>query len=366
MSEWKVFYDSPEVNPAGTDGFEFLEFTSPQPQALRDLFSNLGFVNVAKHKTKDVELWQQGITKFIVNAEPNSFSALFAKNHGPSVCGMAFRVNNAEAAYEHCLEQDAKAFATEENDWCPSDVPVIFGIGDNMLYLVDNDDFYTREFDFDADALAQVENEVGLTYLDHVTHNLFVGKMDQWAIFYGKLFNFTQIRYFDIQGEHTGLTSRALRSPCGKICIPLNEPKDEMSQIKEFTDEYKGEGIQHIALGTNDIYKTVETLLARGQGFLNTPNTYYRMIEDRLPGHNEDVERMQKNNVLVDGVGGENGKRLLQIFTETEIGPVFFEIIQRKGDEGFGEGNFQALFDSIELDQIERGYLKVDDKKAKA
>jgi len=364
MSEWKVFYDSPEVNPAGTEGFEFLEFTSPEPHALRNLFSMLGFVKVATHKNKAVELWQQGTAKFIINAEPNSFATLFAKNHGPSVCGMAFRVNDAEAAYEHCLEQGAKAFAIEEQDWCPSDVPVIFGIGDNMLYLVDSDDFYQREFNFDAAALKQVKNEIGITHLDHVTHNLFVGNMDEWATFYGKLFNFTQIRYFDIQGEHTGLTSRALRSPCKNICIPLNEPKDEMSQIKEFTDEYKGEGIQHIALATDDIYQTIETLRERGQGFLDTPDTYYRMIEDRLPGHNETVDRMQKNKILVDGEGGKDGKRLLQIFTETEIGPVFFEIIQRKGDEGFGEGNFQALFDSIELDQIERGYLKVDKQQA--
>ena len=363
MSEWKVFYDSAEVNPAGTEGFEFLEFSSPTPQVLQDLFSQLGFVNVATHKSKAVELWQQGTTKFIINAEPNSFAALFAKNHGPSVCGMAFRVKNAAVAYQHCLAQGAKAFTTGENDWCPTEVPVISGIGDNMLYLVDRDDFYQRDFNFDQAALQQVNNDVGITYLDHVTHNLFVGNMDQWATFYGRLFNFTQIRYFDIQGEHTGLISRALRSPCRNICIPLNEPKDEMSQIKEFTDEYKGEGIQHIALATDDIYKTVETLRARGQGFLDTPNTYYRMIEDRLPGHNEDLTRMQKNKILVDGEGGETGKRLLQIFTETEIGPVFFEIIQRKGDEGFGEGNFQALFDSIELEQIERGYLKVGEQQ---
>ena len=213
----------------------------------------------------------------------------------PALVVWVFQVEDAEAAFEHCLEQGAKAFATDEHDWPPSDVPIIFGIGDSMLYLTDHDVF-AKDFEFDQEALEKVNNEAGLTYLDHVTHNLFVGNMDKWATFYGKLFNFTQMRYFDIQGEHTGLTSRAISSPCGKICIPLNEPKDEQSQIKEFTDELKGEGIQHIALGTNDIYKTVENLRAREQAFMPTPDTYYRLIEKRLPGHTESVERMQKKS----------------------------------------------------------------------
>lgn len=356
MSDWKVFYENAEVNPAGLDGFAFLEYASKDPQHLQTLFGRLGFIKVATHKTKAVELWQQGDIKFVINSEPGSYAEAFVKDHGACACGMGFAVNDAEQAFEHVLEQGARAFALNDTDWCSSDVPVIFGIGDSMLYLVDHNIF--EDFDYIPDALAAANADIGLTYLDHVTHNLFVGAMDEWATFYGKLFNFTQIKFFDIQGQQTGLTSRALQSPCGKICIPLNEPKDDKSQIKEFTDELNGEGIQHIALGTNDIYKTVETLRELNQEFMPTPDTYYRLIEKRLPGHPEPVERMHKNGILVDGEGGAEGKHLLQIFTKTEIGPVFFEIIQRKGDDGFGEGNFQALFESIELDQVERGYLK--------
>ncbi|MCH9643238.1 MAG: 4-hydroxyphenylpyruvate dioxygenase [Gammaproteobacteria bacterium] len=357
MSEWKVFYETEDENPAGVDGFEFLEFADPNPDHLRQIFTDLGFVKVATHKTLDVELWQQGSIKFIINAAKDSFASAYIKKHGGCTCGMGFHVNDTNAAMTHVLAKGASVFEKADNHWADDTIKAITGIGETPLYLIDHD-FYNDFFDFDMAALKKVNNEVGLTYLDHVTHNLLLGNMDEWATFYGKLFNFTQLRYFNIQGQQTGLLSRALRSPCKKICIPLNEPKDEKSQIKEFTDELKGEGIQHIALGTKDIYTTIEVLRERGQKFLNTPDTYYRLIEKRLPGQSEPVERMKKNKILIDGEGGADGKRLLQIFTETEIGPVFFEIIQRKGDEGFGEGNFQALFESIELDQIERGYLQ--------
>ncbi len=358
MSEWKMFYESEKVNPAGTNGFAFLEFTDRAPDNLRESFASLGFVKVAVHRNKKVELWQQGKIRFIINYEPNSFASNYLTEHGACACGMGFMVEDAQMAFAHVKEQAAQTFIATDNDWKPDNVPAIVGIGGTPLYLVDHD-IYQKDFDVDQAAVsASQKSNIGLTYLDHVTHNLLLGNMDQWATFYGKLFNFVQIRYFNIEGKHTGLLSRALRSPCHKICIPLNEPKDTQSQIKEFTDELRGEGIQHIALGAKDIYQSVETLRATGQQFMKTPDTYFRMIEKRLPGQSEPIERMRKNQILIDGEAGVDGKRLLQIFTENEIGPVFFEIIQRKGDEGFGEGNFQALFESIELDQIERGYIK--------
>ena len=354
---------SPHHNPAGTDGFEFLEFTAKDVAPLRDLFHLLGFTHVANHKTKAVELWKQNDLNFLINVEPNSFAAEFADIHGPSVCGMAFRVKDIAVAKKHIVEQGAKPFNSKEGDWFDAETsPVFEGIGGNMLYLVDRygqQDFYADAFEYLPNASEALrENNAGLKYLDHVTHNVFRGNMDKWAGFYEKLFNFREIRYFDIEGKVTGLFSRAMTGPCSKLRIPINESADDKSQIEEFLKDYNGEGIQHIAMGTDDIYKTVEFLRARGMHFLHTPDTYYKGVDARVPEHGEDLERMRENRILIDGAPTPDGGRLLQIFTETAIGPVFFEIIQRKGDEGFGEGNFRALFESIELDQIERGVLE--------
>ncbi len=348
------------ANPAGTDGFEFLEFIAETPDELHKLFTDMGFVKTGQHKSQPVELWQQGDVNFIINSNPDGFAKQFYKQHGPSVPGMAFRVKDLDAAYDHVIAQGAKPYAGMESDWTDDQVRIIHGIGGNLLYLVDeygDCNIYSSLFDMDQEAVAKAQSDAKLTYVDHVTHNVFKGDMDQWASFYVDLFNFYQIRYFDIQGKFTGLHSRALTSPCKKISIPINEPTDEGSQIQEYLDIYKGEGIQHIALGADDIYKSVEELKAIGMKFLDTPMTYYRMIDDRLPGHGEPLDRMKDDRVLIDGSTKNGVETLLQIFTETVIGPVFFEIIQRKGDEGFGEGNFQALFDSMELDQIERGVL---------
>ena len=200
----------------------------------------------------------------------------------------------------------------------------------------------------------------GLHEVDHLTHNVYAGRMDVWAQFYEKLFNFREIRYFDIQGKKTGLTSRALTSPCGKIRIPINEPSDKGSQIQEYLDAYHGEGIQHIALSARDIFATVEALRAKDVRFLDTPDTYYERVDSRVRGHGEDLDRLKRNRILIDGEGLDkehHEDKLLQIFTETVIGPIFFEIIQRKGNDGFGEGNFRALFESIEADQIARGVI---------
>ncbi len=348
------FYNDNHLNPAGTEGFAFLEFTGPDLNHLSMLFKNLGFTHAGNHKKKNVELWRQRNCNFLINKEPNSFSEDFAKKHGPSVSGMAFQVKNAKAAYKHVCECDAKPYEKKTSDWY-EDGFVIYGIGDNLLYFIEDEKFYAKHFDLVNES--SKEHSFGLLYIDHVTNNVFRGNMNKWATFYEKLFNFHEIRYFDIKGKMTGLFSRAMTSPCGKIRIPINESSDDKSQIAEFVRTLNGEGIQHIALATNTIYETIEGMKKKGTKFLFTPDTYYKMINKRLPYHTEPLERMQKNKILIDGSPEKDGGILLQIFTENCIGPVFFEIIERKGDEGFGEGNFQALFDSIELDQIERGVI---------
>ncbi len=339
-------------NPMGTDGFEFIEYASPDPASLVKLFEQLGFVASAKHKSKKLTLYKQGDANFILNEEPTGFAADFAKIHGPCVCSMAFRVKDAAFAHKRALELGAKNV-----DAKVLDIPAIKGIGDSLIYFVDQ---YGDKNIYDADFApipgAPKSNGIGLQVIDHLTHNVFQGRMDHWKEFYERLFNFREIRYFDIKGQKTGLFSRALTSPDGKIRIPINESADDKSQIAEYLKQYNGEGIQHIALSTEDIYGTVEGLRKNGVDFMTIPETYYELVEKRLPNHGEDLKRMQKNRILIDGVSEKN-ELLLQIFTNTVIGPIFFEIIQRKGNDGFGEGNFKALFESIELDQMRRGVI---------
>ncbi|WP_245589154.1 4-hydroxyphenylpyruvate dioxygenase [Chitinimonas koreensis] len=356
------------INPMGTDGFEFVEYTGPDTKALGELFELVGFTAVARHRSKDCTLYRQGDINFIVNAEPHSFAARFAAQHGPSACAMAFRVKDAAKAYERALELGAWGVESRPNAM-EINIPAIKGIGDSLLYLVDRYEGNSKASIYDMDFVpiegaeeALKRNDCGLKVIDHLTHNVHRGAMDKWASFYETLFNFREIRYFDIEGKLTGLKSRALTSPCAKIRIPINESSDDKSQIEEYLRAYKGEGIQHIALTTDNIYETVEKLKLRGVKFLSTPDTYYELLDKRLPGHGEDVARLHKNNILLDGAPG--GGLLLQIFTETCIGPIFFEIIQRKGDEGFGEGNFRALFESIELDQVRRGVIPAEKEAA--
>lgn len=344
-------------NPAGTNGFDFLEFTTTQPEVLENQFKSMGFVAVAKHKTENVTLYQQNNIRFFINITPNSQAGEFARAHGPSTCAMGFLVNDADAAYQHAIKNGAIPHHAKKTIY---DMPAIEGVGGSLIYFVDyknNKANYSHHFESIPDAPSPF-NDAGLTYIDHVTHNLHRGNMDKLGSFYENIFNFKEVRYFDIEGRVTGLKSRAMTSPCGKIRIPLNESSDDKSQIEEFLKDFNGEGIQHIALGTNDIYQSIEHLAAQGLQFLNTPDTYYQLIEKRLPNHGEDLARLQKNRILVDGSMEPSKKLLLQIFTKNMLGPVFFEIIQRKGDEGFGEGNFRALFESIELDQIQRGVLQ--------
>lgn len=349
-------------NPMGTDGFEFVEYTAKDTQALEELFESMGFTAIAKHRSKNVKLYRQGGVNFIINHEPNSFAQAFAKVHGPSVCAMGIRVKDAAYAYNRAIEMGAKSHHTDVGPM-ELNIPAIKGIGESLIYFVDRYHSHSiYDVDFvplsDAHKVSDIPAGVGLMEIDHLTHNVHKGRMDEWANFYERLFNFREIRYFDIQGEHTGLISKAMTSPCNKIRIPINEATDDKSQIEEFIEAYNGEGIQHIALSTEDIYQTVEKLRGNGVLFMDVPNTYYEDISNRIPGVKENIERLQQNKILIDGqMTSEGSEILLQIFTNTVIGPIFFEIIERKGNEGFGEGNFKALFESIERDQIKRGVI---------
>jgi 4-hydroxyphenylpyruvate dioxygenase len=355
-------------NPVGTDGFEFIEYTAPDPVALGQLFERMGFTAIAKHRHKDVTLYRQGDINFIVNAEQDAFAQRFARLHGPSICAIAFRVADAAKAYKRALELGAWGF---DNKTGPMElnIPAIKGIGDSLIYFVDRwrgkngaqagsiGDISIYDVDFEPIPGAN-PNPVGngLTYIDHITHNVHRGRMVEWAEFYERLFNFREVRYFDIEGKVTAVKSKAMTSPCGKIRIPINEEGSENAgQIQEYLDAYRGEGIQHIALGTDDIYRTVDGLRTSTIALLDTVDTYYELVDRRVPNHGESVAELKRRKILIDGTQDEI---LLQIFTENQIGPIFFEIIQRKGNQGFGEGNFKALFESIELDQMRRGVLK--------
>ena len=345
-------------NPMGTDGFEFVEYTAPDPELLDDLFKNMGFLAVARHRSKRVVLYRQGDVNFIVNHEPDSFARAFARVHGPSACAFAIRVADAGFTLAESLKRGAESHqgpvgAMELN------IPALRGIGESLIYLVDR---YGDRSIYDVDFVAEQgvpshPRGAGLGQIDHLTHNVHHGRMDEWAGFYQRLFNFQEIRFFDIKGKATGLKSRAMASPCGKIRIPINEPSDRKSQIQEYLEAYRGEGIQHIALASDDIFATVATLAANGIKFMDVPDSYYQAVNDRVPGHGEALDRLQEHRILIDGAPEKGQGLLLQIFTETVIGPIFFEIIQRKGNEGFGEGNFQALFEAIERDQMARGVI---------
>ena len=360
-------------NPMGTDGFEFVEYAHPNPTELHALFKLMGFTAVAKHKTKAITVYRQGDINYLVNEQPGTHGHDFVAAHGPCAPSMAFRVVDARLAYERALSlgaEPADVTAAQKT----LDVPAIKGIGGSLLYFVDRyraqgsdkGSAYDNEFEWLGAANPRPVG-AGLFYLDHLTHNVHRGRMDVWTGFYEKLFNFRQIRFFDIEGRASGLFSRALTSPDGKIRIPINEDAGEAGQIEEYLTTYRGEGIQHVACGVTDIYRTIEKLRADDLPFMPAPpKTYFEMIDARLPAHGEDNARLEKNGILIDGEGvvdGGHTKVLLQIFSANAIGPIFFEFIQRKGDDGFGEGNFKALFESIEEDQIRRGVLSVGDKK---
>lgn len=340
-------------NPAGLDGIEFVEYSSKEPQRLVKMFDQFGFKKVGQHKRKKVSLFRQGGVNFVLNEEPNTFAADFAEKHGPSICAMALRVKDAKKAMEFTLANGARPIESK-NDPSSHSFPGIYGIGNSAIYFIDR---YQDKghYDDDFDYLGDKQNEgIKMLVIDHLTNNVPRGEMQKWCEFYEKLFNFKETRFFDIKGKQTGLNSKVMSSPCGKVTIPINEPSDTKSQIQEYLDEYNGSGIQHLALLTPDIIYSVAQLRERGVHFLDVPDTYYEAVPERLPNVEENLSRLQQLKILVDG---DDQGYLLQIFTQNMIGPIFFEIIQRKNHNGFGEGNFQALFDAIERDQKRRGYL---------
>lgn len=363
-------------NPMGTDGFEFIEYAAPDPVAMGQLFEKMGFTAIARHRHKNVTLYRQGTINFIINAEPDSFAQRFARLHGPSICAIAFRVQDAAKAYQRALELGAWGFDNKSGPM-ELNIPAIKGIGDSLIYLVDRwegkdgakagDVGNISIYDVDFVPIPGADPHPvghGLTYIDHLTHNVYRGRMKEWADFYERFFNFREIRYFDIEGQVTGVKSKAMTSPCGKIRIPINEEGTEKpGQIQEYLDMYKGEGIQHIALGSTDLYRTVDGLNANGIKLLDTIETYYELVDRRIPNHGENLAELKKRKILIDGAPDD---LLLQIFSENQLGPIFYEFIQRKGNQGFGEGNFKALFESIELDQMRRGVLSKDGEPAKA
>ena len=342
-------------NPLGLDGMEFVEYASPNPQALKDLFVRLGFTLVGKHKKKKVSLYRQNQISFILNEEPNTFAHQFAKAHGPSICATGFRVKNADFALKEAVKRGAKAVDTV-HDQASHSFPAMYGIGDSAIYFIDR---YQNQTHFDEDfeyvSVEKYPKGKGLLTIDHLTNNVPAGEMQKWCDFYSKIFGFSEVRKFNIKGAQTGLVSKVMRSADGKITIPINEPTEKKSQIQEYLDEYHGSGIQHLAMLTRNICESVEKLATDKINFLESPpQTYYDMLNERVPNVTEDVKKLQQDKILVDG---DDHGYLLQIFTKNLIGPIFYEIIQRKGHEGFGEGNFQALFDAIERDQKARGYL---------
>lgn len=353
-------------NPMGLMGFEFVEFAAPVAGVLEPLFEKLGFTCVARHRSKDVVLYRQGDINFIVNREPRSLAAYFAAEHGPSACGLAFRVRDAHRAYARALDLGAQPVEIPTG---PMELrlPAIRGIGGAPLYLIDRFEDGKSIYDIDFEFLPGFEDPAdrrpaghGLRRIDHLTHNVYRGRMAHWAHFYEHLFSFREIRYFDIQGEYTGLTSKAMTAPDGLIRIPLNEEaRQGGGQIEEFLMQFNGEGIQHVALLTDDLIASVDALQMAGVPLMTAPNeVYYEMLAERLPGHGEPVEALQTRGILLDGSAAGGAPRLLlQIFSQPLLGPVFFEFIQRKADEGFGEGNFKALFESMERDQVRRGAI---------
>ena len=349
-------------NPMGIDGFEFVEFAAPAGRAaeLHTLFGKMGFSAVLKHTSRPITVYRQNGVNFLLNEDPDSFAADFANAHGPCACGFAIRFKHPSADVLKTVLGNGGEVVDQKAASKAVDAPVVKGIGDCMLYLIDRYGSAGSIYDGNYAPIASADQNpsgFGLTFIDHLTHNLYFGNMQKWSDYYERLFNFREIRYFDIKGVKTGLVSKAMTAPDGVVRIPLNESNDPKSQINEYLDAYKGEGIQHIACFTDDIYETVEQMRAQGVEFLDTPDSYFDVIDLRVPNNGEDVPRLRKNKILIDADKETKQRKLLQIFTQNNIGPIFFEIIQRKGNEGFGEGNFQALFESIERDQERRGVL---------
>lgn len=340
-----------QKNPLGLNGIEFVEFSSAQPNELHKLFIDFGFSKIARHSTQDIDLYRQGSIVMLLNRQPKSFGDQFQKMHGPSISAMGWRFNNPQKAYEEALARGARACTT--GDYRKSDglpVPAIYGIGDSLIYFVEAN----QPIGFTKLQDPTIVPEKGFLLIDHLTNNVFKGTMQEWATFYKQIFGFEEVRYFDIKGKKTGLTSYALRSPCGQFCIPINEASEAKSQINEFLEEYHGPGVQHLAFLTRDLTTSIQKLKGTSIETLDIAPGYYEKAFKRVPQVKEDRGLIQDLNILVDG---DSEGYLLQIFTKKLVGPIFIELIQRENHLSFGEGNFQALFDSIERDQEKRGVL---------
>jgi len=339
-------------NPIGLKGIAFLEFSADADFNMGALFEKFGFSKLFQHKSGIVDAFKQNDIVFLVN-EGDGFAGHFRTTHGPSASGMGMFVEDAKFAYEESIKRGARAFDPTESTKAAYNLPAIYGIGDSLIYFVDNPtEFFEAEFKDHANPT--VVPDKGFHTIDHLTNNVMKGTLIQWADFYKNIFGFTEVRYFDIRGDETGLLSYALRSPDGSFCIPINEGTEAKSQIEEYLREYKGPGIQHIALATESLLDSLDQMEGTGVNFLDIDDEYYDTVYNRVPNVTEDHARIKKHNVLVDG--DEEGY-LLQIFTHNAVGPIFFELIQRKNHLAFGEGNFGALFRSIERDQRRRGVL---------
>jgi 4-hydroxyphenylpyruvate dioxygenase len=340
-------------NPLKLQGIEFTEFAGPSVGALEDLFKAFGFSKLHAFRGKDIAAFHQNDIHFLLNGEKAGFSAAFAKQHGPSICSMGWRVEDAAFAFDEAVKRGARPAPEAAKDL---PYPAIYGIGDSLIYFIDTygaqGSIYERDFAPLADPFVQPHK--GFMTVDHLTNNVHPGTMEQWADFYKNVFGFFEVRYFDIKGVKTGLTSYALRSPDGSFCIPINQPKSDKDQIAEYLREYDGPGVQHLAFSTTDILASLDAMQGTPIDTLDIDEEYYAEVFQRVPGVREDPKRIQAHKVLVDG--NENGY-LLQIFTKNIIGPIFIELIQRENDLGFGEGNFTALFRSIERDQQRRGVI---------
>lgn len=340
------------------DGIDFVEFSSSSPEYLENLFFEFGFSKLLNHKSKDISCFQQGDITIMLNREKDSFADSFQKLHGPSISAMAWRVKDPKQALETAIQNGAKKSDSSDYTYANGEVvPAIYGIGDSLIYFIEDgreSDLNYQRIGFERLEKPVIVKDKGFLLIDHMTNNVYKGTMEEWAQFYKKVFGFEEVRYFDIKGEKTGLISYALRSPCGKFCIPINEADEAKSQINEYLEEYKGPGIQHLAFLTRDLLHSLHELENTSINTLDIKEDYYESVFNRVPNVKEDKAEIERLNVLVDG--DEEGY-LLQIFTKNIVGPIFVEMIQRENHLSFGEGNFQALFDSIERDQMRRGVL---------
>ncbi len=356
MGRVEAFKGGVIENPLGLRGIEFIQFTALKPEHVHRTLKSLGFSRLMERADRTQFYYQQHDIHVLVDHAESGFERAFAEQHGPSICAMGWRFEDPDAAYKEALRRGARAFEPG-NIGAPSlKFPAIYGIGDSILYFLGSGDIPSllEGQGFAMMAMPERVPSKGFLRIDHLTNNVYKNTMSYWADFYKNIFGFVEVRYFDIKGEKTGLTSYALRSPDGSFSIPINEGNESKSQIEEYLRDYRGPGVQHLALLSDDLLTSVEQLAGTGIETLDIMPEYYEEAFRRVPDVTEDRERIKTLQVLVDG---DPEGYLLQIFTQNLFGPIFIEMIQRKNHHAFGEGNFTALFQSIERDQERRGVL---------